>query len=62
MRHARSETLFDWDSDDRARALRDVERMLKDEVTSDWTEQDAKDAVDDELAEWQDDEDEEDES
>jgi excisionase family DNA binding protein len=61
MRHARSETLFDWDSDDRARALRDVERMLKDEVKSDWTEQDVKDAVDDELAEWQDDEDEEEE-
>ena len=62
MRHARSETLSDWDPDDRARALRDVERMLKDEVKSDWTEQDVKDAVDDELAEWQDDDDEEDES
>src|SRR6266581_6195838 len=47
MRHARSETLFDWDPDDRARALRDVERMLKDEVEPDWTEQDVKDAVND---------------
>jgi len=62
MRHARSETLSDRYSDDRARALRDVERMLKDEVESDWTDQDVKDAVDDELAEWQDNEDEEDES
>ena len=62
MRYARSETLLDWDSDDRARALRDVERILNDTVEPDWTEQDVKDAVDDELAEWQDDEDEEDES
>jgi len=62
MRYTRSETLLDWDSDDRARALRDVERILNDTVEPDWTEQDVKDAVDDELAEWQDDEDEEDES
>jgi len=62
MRYARSETLLDWDSDDRARALRDVERILNDTVEPDWTEQDVKDAVDDELAEWQDDDDEEDES
>jgi len=62
MRYARSETLVDWDSDDRARALRDVGRMLKDGVESDWTEQDVKDAVDDDLAEWQDNDDEEDES
>lgn len=61
MRYARSETLSDWDSDDRARALRDVERMLNDSVESDWTEQDVKDAVSDELDEWGDD-DEEDES
>src|SRR2546425_9028130 len=54
MRYARSETLLDWDSDDRARALRDVERILNDTVEPDWTEQDVKDAVDDELAEWQD--------
>ena len=62
MRYTRSETLLDWDSDDRARALRDVERILNDAVEPDWTEQDVKDAVDDELAEWQDDENEEDES
>jgi len=65
MRYARSETLFDWDPDDRARALRDVERMLKDEVELDWSEQDVKDAVNDELDEWEDDDpeaDEEDES
>ena len=61
MRYARSETLLDWDSDDRARALRDVERMLNDSVEPDWTEQDVKDAVNDELDEWGDG-DEEDES
>jgi len=61
MRYARSETLFDWDSDDRARALRDVERMLKDEVEPDWTEQDVKDAVNDELDKWADDDAEDDE-
>ena len=55
MRHARSEPLFDWDSDDRDRVLRDVERMLKDSVEADWTEQDVKDAVSDELDEWEDD-------
>jgi excisionase family DNA binding protein len=54
MRYARSETLFDWDSDDRARALGDIERMLKDSVEADWTEQDVKDTVDDELDEWED--------
>jgi len=65
MRHARSETLFDWESEDRDRALRDVERMLKDSVESDWTEHEVKDAVNDELDEWEDDDpeaDEEDES
>lgn len=65
MRYARSETLFDWDSGDRDRALRDVERMLKDDVEADWTDQDVKGAVDDELDEWEDDSpdgDEEDES
>jgi excisionase family DNA binding protein len=62
MRHARSETLSDREFKDRARALRDVERMLKDSVESDWSEQDVRDAVDDELAEWQDNDDEEDES
>jgi len=55
MRHARSETMFDWESDDRDRALRDVERMLKDSVESDWTEHEVKDAVNDELNEWEDD-------
>jgi len=53
MRHARSETMFDWESDDRDRALRDVERMLKDSVESDWTEHEVKDAVNDELDEWE---------
>jgi excisionase family DNA binding protein len=65
MRHARSAMLSDWEFEDRARALRDVERMLKDSVEADWTEQDVKDAIDDELDEWEDDSpdgDEEDES
>ena len=61
MRHARSETMFDWESDDRDRALRDVERMLKDSVESDWTEGEVKDAVNDELDEWEDDDPEADE-
>src|SRR5437667_2532723 len=61
MRHARSETMFDWESDDRDRALRDVERMLKDSVESDWTEHEVKDAVNDELNEWDDDDPEADE-
>ena len=61
MRHARSETMFDWESDDRDRALRDVERMLKDSVESDWTEHEVKDAVNDELNEWEDDDPEADE-
>src|SRR6266550_3664933 len=61
MRHARSETLFDWESEDRDRALRDVERMLKDSVESDWTEHEVKDAVNDELDEWEDDDPEADE-
>ena len=55
MRHARRETLYDWEFEDRTRALRDVERMLKDSVEADWTEQDVKDAVDDELDEWEND-------
>src|SRR6266566_3188763 len=55
MRHARSETMFDWESDDRDRALRDVERMLKDSVEADWTEHEVKGAVNDELDEWEDD-------
>src|SRR5256884_5376279 len=61
MRHARSETMFDWESNDRDRALRDVERMLKDSVESDWTEHEVKDAVNDELNEWEDDDPEADE-
>ena len=61
VRHARSETLFDWDSDDRARALRDVERILNDTVEPDWTEQDVRDAVNDELDKWADDDAEDDE-
>jgi excisionase family DNA binding protein len=61
MRHARSETLFDWESEDRDRALRDVGRMLKDSVESDWTEGEVKDAVNDELDAWEDDDPETDE-
>jgi len=64
-RYASGETLSDLESDDRARALRDVERMLKDSIKRDWTEQRVKDAVDDELAEWEeepDDDDEDDEN
>lgn len=48
VRHARKQ-LADWEVEDRARALRDVERMLKDSIEPDWTEQDVKDTVDDEL-------------
>jgi excisionase family DNA binding protein len=64
--YASNQTLWTWESDDRARAVRDVERMLQDEVEADWTELDVKDAVDDELREWdeedaEDDEDDEDE-
>ena len=51
--YASGETPFDWEADDRDRALRDVEQLLKDEVEPDWTEQRVKDAVDDELAEWE---------
>ena len=58
--YASSQTLWDWGCDDRARALRDVERMLNDEVEAAWTEQDVKDAVDDELGEWEDEDDEDD--
>ena len=60
-RYASGETLSDLESDDRARALRDVERMLKDSVESDWTEHEVKDAVNDELDEWEDDDPEADE-
>src|SRR5438876_3100527 len=51
--YASSKMGWDWESDDRARALRDVERMLQGDVESDWTEQDVKDAVEDELREWE---------
>ena len=51
--YASSKMGWDWESDDRARALRDVERMLQDDAESGWTEQDVKDAVDDELREWE---------
>ena len=51
---------WDWESDDRARALRDVERVLQDDVEAGSTEQDVKDAVDDVLDEWEDDDDEDD--
>ncbi len=53
--YARSET-WNWDSSDRDRARRDVERALREEVKADWTEADVKDLVDDELAEWEEDE------
>ena len=56
--YASSKMGWDWESDDRARALRDVERALQDDVEAGSTEQDVKDAVDDELAEWEDDDDE----
>ncbi len=58
--YASSRTMWQWEYDDRARAIRDVERMLQDDVEADWTEQDVKDAVDDELGEWEDDEDDDD--
>ena len=67
-RHASNEIPFAWDWQDRDRAARDVERMLKDSVEADWTENDVKDAVNDELDDWEDeniedeDDDEEDES
>lgn len=54
--YASSQTLRDWEYDDRTRALREVERLLNDEVEAAWTEQDIKDAVDDELGEWEEDE------
>ena len=52
--HASSEIPFGWDSDDRDRAAREVERMLKESVEADWNEEDVKDAVNDELDEWED--------
>ncbi len=52
-RYASGKTLSDWESDDRARALRDVEQLLKDKVEPGWTEQRVQDAVDDELAKWE---------
>ena len=60
-RHTSSETLFGWDSEPRERALRDVERMLDERVEADWTEQDVKDAVKDELDKWDEDDTEDDE-
>ena len=51
--YASSKMGWDWESDDRARALRDVERMLQDDAKPGWTEQDVKDAVDDVLREWE---------
>jgi excisionase family DNA binding protein len=51
--YASSKMGWDWESDDRARALRDVERMLQDDVEPGSTEQDVMDAVDDELREWE---------
>src|SRR5439155_15792150 len=38
--HASSEIPFGWDSDDRDRAAREVERMLKESVAADWNEED----------------------
>ncbi len=60
-RYALGETSSDWESDYRDRALRDVERMLKDSVEPDWTEQRVKDAVDDELREREEEPDDDDE-
>jgi excisionase family DNA binding protein len=59
-RYASGKAPFDWESEDRDRALRDVERMLKDSVEPDWTEQRVKDAVDDQLDEREEEPDEED--
>ncbi|MDP3909652.1 MAG: excisionase family DNA-binding protein [Gemmatimonadales bacterium] len=59
--YASSKMGWDWESDDRARALRDVERVLQKEAEAGWTEQDVRDAVDDELAKWEDEDDEDDE-
>jgi len=59
--YASSKMGWDWESDDRARALRDVERVLQGEVEAGWTEQHVKDAVDDELDEWEDEDDVDDE-
>lgn len=58
--YASSKTLWDWESDDRARVLRDVERELQNEADAGWTEQRVKDAVDDVLDEWEDDDEEDD--
>ena len=60
-RYASGKAPFNWESEDRDRALRDVERMLKDSVEPDWTEQRVKDAVDDELDEWEEEPDDDDE-
>jgi len=54
-RHTSSETVLGWDSEPRERAIRDVERMLDERVAANWTEQDVKDAVKDELDKWDED-------
>jgi len=60
--YASSKMGWDWEFNDRARALRDVESVLQDDVKAAWTEQRVKDAVDDELAEWEDEDDDDDEN
>jgi excisionase family DNA binding protein len=50
--HAQVETLS-WDAGPRARAIRDVDRALREEVRSDWTRDDVIDLVDDVLDEWE---------
>ena len=51
LSYARTET-WSWESEDAARALREVEKELRYEAEADWTIDDVRDAVDDILAEW----------
>jgi excisionase family DNA binding protein len=55
MSYARSETVK-WDTADQRAALRDIERVLDDEVEPDWLDADARRVVDEELADWEEDE------
>lgn len=52
-RYARNETR-EWERPDQDRARREAARALKEDVTGDWTEAEAKDLVDDVLAEFED--------
>jgi hypothetical protein len=55
MSYTRSETV-EWESADQRAAMRDVERALEDEVEADWSDADARRVVDEELADWEEDE------